>query len=1744
MSKDDLTVIAAKSNASFDDLEAILVVIDPPDSFTRVDLALVRLAAIQPWMTAFGYELLDEEEREILTRVVAHRPEWKNQIKPVALPRVDNRNLIAGRISKSPLYAAFVDMGDADGDTGEHVVYPILALFLIGCIESKICQIDPANVGLFVRKLFDQRDYWRIRLNECWKENNSDPNNIQALLECLSHHSGFVWAQRVISQLDLTVEPLISDHNNAHEGADSESGDKRPINQPIQTRKSRKDRIRIARIRQPRPDNDEFEPVGLSPEETGELVELLVAEPGEEFDLELQARKLARFTARDNQYLLWTNESLNPIEIGRIVPELNRLIESSPQLALIFGLVCCVARSPREVLSIRVFDHRSQLEGIQCEEIFLFRNDGAWEHPVFRPENAFEPDGIQQPYLVPTVDSVTLYLPDALARLCDTQISEHCCGEPLGQLLNVSTNNVEERMQEWVQALRSNTGISRVSIPKLRDWGMNYMLGTTQDPALLSQVFWVDSGISAQAYYATYQWTQLQQAYQTSLELLWGRGPTGRKESFDHHVGSKLLIKTEVVRQWVANWREKVGKAKKLRGIDRLIKEHNAVTAYCVMMMNFFTTHRDVNDPGESFRHFDFETQTGIICDKVVGGRDNGRLVCLGPMLVEQLQRYREHLIGLGSRMAAFESDLSSRILKAAEGTGNLPIFFFLEKTSNTQGVFPLPLQIRPKILAAELNLPVPTNWNRTFMRSHLVLHRVPVEFVNYQMGHVSAGQEFDGPFSVLSVEDLVVALTPAMMSIAELTGWKVIDGLRVYPSESHYVEGKQVIWKIGSKDRLKTRRQKSRQLYKKAFQCVEYGMSEGVSSGSIEAVLNRIETELPDHEKKRAQIIASKRIRKNHPGAAVLLDEIWPQNVELPVAKASKFNFNLLDSLRDGRRFRERLNEWIFRLSGEVTQREWVAICVASAVLYGGLVSDKDLKQFLHHSVYVFNDFIWAEMEDDYYKTAAAKRWFFDLCTAMLYLKGLEKHKNFEGVTFYEVERMIKRRFKIEKFNKLLSGAKALYRYQMPSNIASYICGEFHAASVSLDNWLRMLTGKRFKYEPPNDLSTYVRPKNEIDLTLRELSTYRNGKSCVRRIQSLIAQAVKSPNQMTRSELENELLKMRDDKILTYFSTLLLEFIIKILQDGRKKYHLAIGSIQTYSNQVLLHVYEASWNKNATAFLDSDELTEIYAEVLRYTADNNRVNKAWLLSDFHCFVMDKYNVPEVDFAELEPRSNLRTVRPALMTAAELEWMRNAMGRTVRVMQSLGTEFGLRGGEIRRLKPDHVWIEKNSGLISIFSRAGNKTKTINGIRQIPFQNRLEDRVRDDFKDFIGLLRDNKIGTFGGAIDDLQKNKWRDSVRDLTGDISLVPHSMRHDFVTKNTLKFTESTDIWPPGLADEDIQEGSDFRGEMRTFFFSSPQPTRRVLWQQTEITGHGSPEVSAESYLHHCDYVSAEHCNRAVVDNYELLSHLSGETYENLRQLKKRNPGAKFSRVLIRRAIGRTVHNPPERALEMISFPHFPETIFLKNPNSLRQVVEVIRLTRQGKIASVIGDILEIEEREVENWMQNYWRLEQRIGYRIQAQLVDRRSWLSVILSEPIRKLDRIICSDGPPVDERGILLTGFRDRYQPRTSAIYLQDETELEGWLIALNRIGIYKSSLSIVIPENHRAYEDLEYFGILSNYPVASVEKLNYRINARSCNAVKSAGLGLRIEGRSIVDKRFPLRDELNLLLAAAWCVQGF
>ena len=197
--------------------------------------------------------------------MVAHRSEWRNAIRPVDLPRVDNRNLIAGQIGAFPLYAAFVDMGDVDGETNEQLVYPILALFLIGSMESENCHIDLVNVGRLIRNLFYQGDFWRIRLLKCLDEKKCDPNNIQPLLDCLSNQTEFHWTKQVVNQLGPTRVPIMQDDKAGHQKADSEPGDMRPVNRPIQSRQFRKNKIKIARIRQPRPDSDDVDPIGLSP---------------------------------------------------------------------------------------------------------------------------------------------------------------------------------------------------------------------------------------------------------------------------------------------------------------------------------------------------------------------------------------------------------------------------------------------------------------------------------------------------------------------------------------------------------------------------------------------------------------------------------------------------------------------------------------------------------------------------------------------------------------------------------------------------------------------------------------------------------------------------------------------------------------------------------------------------------------------------------------------------------------------------------------------------------------------------------------------------------------------------------------------------------------------------------------------------------------------------------------------------------------------------------------------------------------------------------------------------------------------------------------------------------------------------------------------------------------------------------------------------------------------------------------
>ena len=186
-----------------------------------------------------------------------------------------------------------------------------------------------------------------------------------------------------------------------------------------------------------------------------------------------------------------------------------------------------------------------------------------------------------------------------------------------------------------------------------------------------------------------------------------------------------------------------------------------------MLLVGFSTGYRAIKDPFPKAPDIDEETGLCVISDKDGSDFYNSRLVWLPEILINQLEKYREH-----RRVIRYYLLNNNANLSRLEG---LPEFFFLKDD------FLIDL-VRPSTLAPKLKpiLDLPVNTNRRFLRSYLKTKGCPTEVIDAFMGHWGRGEEPWGEYSTISYLLITQELKRYIPPLLNTLGFKVIRS-RIY---------------------------------------------------------------------------------------------------------------------------------------------------------------------------------------------------------------------------------------------------------------------------------------------------------------------------------------------------------------------------------------------------------------------------------------------------------------------------------------------------------------------------------------------------------------------------------------------------------------------------------------------------------------------------------------------------------------------------------------------------------------------------------------------------------------------------------------------------------------------------------------------------------------------------------------------------------------------------------------------------
>ena len=247
-----------------------------------------------------------------------------------------------------------------------------------------------------------------------------------------------------------------------------------------------------------------------------------------------------------------------------------------------------------------------------------------------------------------------------------------------------------------------------------------------------------------------------------------------------------------------------------------LLRHHNLLTLYTVLMLKMATGYRDIKSPLPRRSDINLLDNTILISDKDDVASFSSRVLPLVGVMRQQLLEYDLHIRVLASRLTLVAPELARQLFRQFGLAPNAPVdpgseskrragnkqsvrrpsakeleappIFFLDDDAKGKLDFEV---VSPRTLGRKLDkyarwFKLPTNSNRAYLRRHLKIKEgnryktTPADpaAVNYLMGHWYRGREPLGLYAGLPIQFYLDSLVPRLEEILRLDGWATCKGI------------------------------------------------------------------------------------------------------------------------------------------------------------------------------------------------------------------------------------------------------------------------------------------------------------------------------------------------------------------------------------------------------------------------------------------------------------------------------------------------------------------------------------------------------------------------------------------------------------------------------------------------------------------------------------------------------------------------------------------------------------------------------------------------------------------------------------------------------------------------------------------------------------------------------------------------------------------------------------------------------
>ncbi|ETX09709.1 hypothetical protein MUS1_06250 [Marinomonas ushuaiensis DSM 15871] len=356
----------------------------------------------------------------------------------------------------------------------------------------------------------------------------------------------------------------------------------------------------------------------------------------------------------------------------------------------------------------------------------------------------------------------------------------------------------------------------------------------------------------------------------------------------------------------------------------------------------------------------------------------------------------------------------------------------------------------------------------------------------------------------------------------------------------------------------------------------------------------------------------------------------------------------------------------------------------------------------------------------------------------------------------------------------------------------------------------------------------------------------------------------------------------------------------------------LKLSTIKSYFSRVgrpLINILGAS----SLQVLDSDELLDIYQQVIDSGNIDSREQRLSALQSFHKVCSDHFYMADIDWRDLDIELPTSQYAGNLITPIEFHLTQELIQNDPNMADDdkitclsiliLCYRMGLRRGEVRRLRAFDFCFE--DGLCHVRSNHLGTVKTVSGNRRIPVDVLLCSDEYNLIKSLVAKAAENGSNT-PLFFSQYRKDRIRpmdrlfsrviEALRITTGDPKIRLHDCRHSAInfifTALIISDAQQDPIAEAVKSYLPYGDIKDFKKKIRSALVASVSPDSSLLPAIAQMVGHSKASTTIAHYMHLTHYwlwLTLEKQTKATSFFDKAIAHITGIPITQLRVRKTR---------------------------------------------------------------------------------------------------------------------------------------------------------------------------------------------------------------------------------------------------------------